>query len=99
VNNSRSETRYFISYTGVTLPLNLVNEFQDGLEQRITYFIGYYDNELLLKVEKLVYGEIEFTHDYSNDDNGKISKAVITEEDEDPRILVFDEQGQASELC
>jgi hypothetical protein len=99
VNNTSSETRYFISYSGVTLPLNLVNELEDGLEQRITYFIGYYDNELLLKVEKIVYGEIEFTHDYNYDDDGKISKAVITEEDEDPRILIFDEQGLASELC
>lgn len=99
MNNSTLKTKYFISYSGVTLPLNLVNELQDGLEQRITYFSGYYDNDLLIKVEKIVYGEIEFTHEYTYDDTGKISKAVITEEDEDPRILIFDEQGQASELC
>lgn len=93
------KTRYFISYSGVSLPLNLVNELQDSLDQRITYFIGYYNNDLLLKVEKIVYGEIEFTHDYSYDDNGKISRAVIIEEDEAPRTLIFDDQGQASELC
>lgn len=99
MNKTDLKTRYFISYSGVTLPLNLVNELQDGLAQRITYFIGYYDNELLRKVEKNVYGEIEFTHDYSYDESGKINKAVITEEDEEPRTLIFDQQGQASELC
>jgi hypothetical protein len=100
LNNTSLQTRYFISYSGVTLPLNLVNELEDGIQQRITYFIGYYDsNGQLLKVEKLVYDEIEFTHEYSYDDTGKIAKAVITEEDEDPRILIFDEQGQANELC
>jgi hypothetical protein len=100
LNKSNLEARYFISYSGLSLPLNLVNELQDGLEQRITYFIGYYDsNDQLVKVEKMVYDEIEFTHEYSYDGTGKIAKAVITEEDEASRILIFDEQGQASELC
>lgn len=92
------KTRYFTTYSGVSLPLNLVNELEDDVERRITYFIGYYggDGELL-KVDKMVYGEIEFTHDYTYD-AGRLTQAVIMEEDEDPRTLVFDEQGQASEI-
>ncbi len=91
-------TRYFISYSGITLPLKLVNEIKDDVEKRISYFIAYYSNNLLLKIEKMVYGEIEFTHDYSYDDCGKISRAIITEEDEEPRTMIFDEQGQSTEI-
>lgn len=91
--------RYFISYTGVTLPLKLVNEIgNDSLENRITYFKGYYDErERLTKLEKVVYGEIEFVHNYEYNDSGSIEKAVLIEDDEEPRTLTFDNNGQATE--
>ena len=98
MDNPEIQTRYFTSYSGVSLPLNLVNELEDGVQQRITYFIGSYNQERLLKVEKIVYSETEFTHDYSYDDNGNLVQAVIIEQGEDPRTLVFDAQGQASEI-
>jgi hypothetical protein len=48
-------------------------------------------------VEKVVYGEIEFTHQYDYAADGSICKAVLTEDDEEPRTLVFDDQGAAVE--
>ena len=91
--------RYFISYTGVKLPLQLVNELDQGqLDNRITYFKAYYDDHNRLKViEKVVYGEIEFSHHYEYGQDGKLEKAILHEGDELPRTLVFNSQGQAME--
>lgn len=98
MDTDKLQKRFFISYTGVTLPLTLVNELDDGVEQRITYFIGYYtDQQQLLCVEKVVYGEIEMRHEYDYDAQGKLSRADIIEDDE-TRSLVFDEHGQPSEV-
>jgi hypothetical protein len=93
------QRRYFTSYTGVTLPLTLVTELDaGGVERRITCFRGYYDGHgQLIRVEKVVYGEIEFTHQYDYAADGSICKAVLTEDDEEPRTLVFDDQGAAVE--
>lgn len=43
MNNDTLHSRYYTSYTGVSLPLNLVNEVDDDVAKRMTYFIGYYD--------------------------------------------------------
>ena len=96
---NQQQTKYFTSYSGVSLPLNLVNEITDDVTRRITYFTAYYDDKnKLQRIEKVVYGEIEFTHEYSYDENGKITQAIIIEQDEESRTLVFDETGQASEI-
>ena len=93
------QRRYFTSYTGVALPLKLVNELEDdGIDTRITYFIGYYDtNERLSIIEKMVYGEIEFSHHYEYHNNDTLEKAIIINADELPRTLLFNTQGQAIE--
>ena len=84
--------RYYVTYTGVSLPLNLITPLEEeGLEQRITYFRGYYDDqERLMAVEKVVYGEVEFEHRYDYHDDGRIKSAELIEADEDPRIMQFD---------
>ena len=91
--------RYFISYTGVQLPLQLVNELEsDSLQNRISYFKAYYDSlDRVNKIEKIVYGEIEFTHQYQYNQDSKLAQAVVCDSDELPRTLVFDSQGLATE--
>ena len=93
------QCRYFTSYTGVQLPLKLVNELDaEGVDKRITYFIGYYDEDERLKIiEKFVYGEIEFSHHYEYNEDDELVKAILIEDDELPRTLVFDKQGMALE--
>lgn len=91
--------RYFISYSGVRLPLKLVNELEDEshLENRNTYFRGYYDAEQrLLLCEKLVYGDIELRHHYRYHTNGALSQAEITDADGEITVLNFDGQGLPS---
>lgn len=90
-------SRYFISYSGVKLPLKLVNEIDEGgLDNRNTFFKGYYDaRNRLVRCEKRVYGETELLHSYVYDDNGILRQAEITDADGELTLLIFDEQGQA----
>lgn len=83
--------KHFASYTGVKLPLQLISPLdEDGLDQRITYFRGFYDTDArLVGVQKIVYGEIEFEHRYEYGDDGSIKQAKLLEPDEEPRILTF----------
>jgi len=91
--------RYFTAYSGIKFPLKLVNELDNAsLQRRITYFKGYYqDNGLILKLEKVVYGEVEFTHQYDYYPDGTLRKLMLIEGEEKPRILLFDRQGNAIE--
>jgi hypothetical protein len=99
IKNDKDETygqcRHFVAYSGVKLPLRLVNELQESdMGNRNTFFRGYYDDQDKLVVcEKVVYGEIEFEHRYEYYNNGVLKKAVIQEADEDPRTLCYDEAG------
>lgn len=83
--------RHYVSYTGVGLPLKLITPLDaETLDGRITYFCGYYDqNEMLVAVEKVVYGEIEFEHHYTYYDDGRIKTAELREPDEEPRVMEF----------
>jgi len=88
--------RYFVSYSGVKLPLQLVNELvnESELQNRNTFFRGYFDAEKrLLLCQKLVYGEVELEHKYSYHDNGALRLAEITDVDDELTLLHFDEAG------
>lgn len=91
-------TRYFISYSGVKLPLKLVNELADEshLENRNTYFRGCYDaDQRLMLLEKLVYGDVELRHVYTYHPSGILAEAEITDADGEIDVLRFDETGAA----
>ncbi len=85
--------RYFISYSGVKLPLNLINEIsQSDTENRNTYFCGHYDSEgKMIGCEKRVYGALEFEHRYSYHSNGMLKQAAITHGGDEPQCLDFPE--------
>lgn len=90
--------RYFISYSGVKLPLKLVNELPDEshLENRNTYFRGCYDaDQRLMLLEKLVYGDVELRHVYTYHSSGILAEAEITDADGEIEVLRFDETGAA----
>lgn len=99
MSESELQCRCYTSYTGIKLPLKLVNELNDDdMDKRITYFKGYFDAQDQLKIiEKVVYDEIEFSHHYEYNDDGVISKVIMVEDDALPRTLVFDGDGHAVE--
>ncbi|MGR8936066.1 MAG: DUF6156 family protein [Gammaproteobacteria bacterium] len=87
------ECRYFISYSGVKLPLKLVNPLTD-IDNRNTYFRGYYDNNgQLVLCQKVVYGEIELQHRYRYHPSGALQQAEITDADGEVNVLQFDSEG------
>jgi hypothetical protein len=83
--------RYFLTYTGVKLPLRLLNELEPGqIENRNTYFRGYFDEkERLTGIQKVVYGEIELQHRYEYRDD-TLHSAEITDADGEVTRLSFD---------
>lgn len=87
--------RFFVSYVGVKLPLKLVNPIEaDALSNRNTFIRAYFDDDgVLMRFEKMVYGEVELAHRYAYHDNGALKQAEIAMLDEDTVILCFDEVG------
>lgn len=90
------ECRYFLSYTGVKVPFNLVSPIpEDGLGHRNTYIRAYYDAAGRLSgFEKVVYGEVELIHRYDYHPSGLLHRAEVTMLDEESAVLLFDESGQ-----
>ena len=91
----QTECRYFVSYSGIKLPLKLVNEITEAsLNNRNTYYCGYFDvQDRMLLCQKIVYGEVESEHQYQYYDNGVLKQAQITEEDE-VREIQFNALGE-----
>jgi hypothetical protein len=89
------ECRFFVSYSGVRLPLNLVNAItEESLSNRNTFIRAYFDHaDTLTGFDKVVYGEVELSHRYQYHHNGRLSRAEIVMLDEEPVALSFDEAG------
>jgi hypothetical protein len=92
---SMGTSRYFVSYSGIKLPLKLVNEItEDSLNNRNTYYRGYSDaQDRMLLCQKVAYGEVESEHQYQYYDNGVLKQALITENDE-VREILFNALGE-----
>ncbi len=89
--------RYFLSYSGVKLPLNLLTPLDpDELENRNTYFRALYDQAgHIVSCEKIVYGEVELAHRYEYSAAGALARAEIRMGDDDPTEILFDASGAA----
>ncbi len=87
----QATTRYFTSYSGTKLPLNLVGEIAaDAMRNRNTFFRGTYDTAgQLLSCEKIVYGETEMRHDYRYHDDGRLARAEIDDGSGDSNIIDY----------
>ncbi len=83
--------RYFTTYSGVQLPFKLVAELEEHeIRNRNTYFRGYFDADgVLLRFQKIVYGEMEIEHQYTYDKDGKLTHAQITDADGEVTELAF----------
>ena len=83
LTDTTSICRYFTTYSGVQLPFKLVAELEEHeIRNRNTYFRGYFDADgVLLRFQKIVYGEMEIEHQYTYDKDGKLTHAQITDAD------------------
>lgn len=87
--------RYFLSYTGVKLPLSLLQELHASqLQNRISYFKAIYNAEKqLITVQKMVYGEIEMQHRYQYRADGTLQQAEVVDVDGEATVMLFDGIG------
>jgi len=92
--NSNENIRYFVSYTGIKLPVKMVNPLElADLSNRNTYIIATFDSQdRLTGFEKMVYGDVEISHKYEYDGQGVLRRAEIYMDEETTEML-FDAQG------
>jgi hypothetical protein len=95
MDNEQGAFKYFLTYSGVKLPLNLVSPLAaDALGNRNTYIRASYDAaDRLISCEKIVYGEVELRHDYQYGAQGHLARALIDMGGEETE-MVFDSDGQ-----
>lgn len=95
-DEASGDVRYFTSYSGIRLPLKPVGEIAgDGLDNRNTFFRGWFDEHERLRVlEKVVYSELELRHAYDYHPNGALQRAEVTDVDGEVAVLRFAEDGQ-----
>ena len=94
-----SYDRYFLSYTGIKLPLKLTSPLERSeIENRNTYFGANVDaQDRFVLIHKVVYGNVDLEHKYDYHANGVLSLAEILDAndgEEEIRILKFDESGK-----
>lgn len=87
--------RYFVTYSGVKLPLRLVNPLaREDLANRNTFFRALFDaQDRMVACDKMVYGDVQMSHRYEYAPGGTIARAEITMGDE-VTVMEFDEAGQ-----
>ncbi|CAN2535458.1 hypothetical+protein [Methylocapsa aurea] len=95
MSTEAEDYRYFLTYSGVGLPLNLMSQLDpNDLNNRNTYFRARFDGaERLLVCEKLVYGEVELSHTYEYRAEGGLARALIVMGEDETEVL-FDENGK-----
>jgi len=91
--------RYYLTYSGVRLPLNMTRPLEpEEIENRNTWFgVQLDEQQRPILIHKHVYGAVELEHAYSYHSNGQLSEAKITDhndDDNDARVLSFSESGE-----
>ena len=87
-------SRYFVSYTGIKLPVRMVNPLEEkDLSNRNTFIIAYFDkDDRMIGFEKMVYSAIELSHYYDYHPSGLLKSAEIMMDDV-TTFLEYDEAG------
>ena len=95
MSESISYDGYYLSYSGVSLPLKLVRPLEAAaIENRNTFFGVCLDgNGREILIHKVVYGEIELEHRYGYHDCGALSWVDIRDEEGDTQRLNFAADG------
>ncbi len=87
--------RYFLTYSGVKLPLKLCQPLEAAaIENRNTFFQAWFDDaDRITALQKMVYGEVEMEHRYRYHDSGTLAEAEIVDAEGDVRVMCFDKDG------
>ena len=91
----QEECRYFVTYSGVKLPLKLCQPLEEAdLNNRNTYFRAWFDGQnRITAFQKMVYGEVEMEHRYEYNENNTLRKAEIVDVEDEVTVMHFDKNG------
>lgn len=91
----QGKCRYFVTYSGVKLPLKLSQPLdEEALSNRNTFFRAYFDHQdRMTGLQKIVYGEVELEHHYAYYDNGTLKQAEVIDAEGEVTTLQFKEAG------
>jgi hypothetical protein len=94
-NDLQGKCRYFVTYSGVKLPLKLSQPLdEDALSNRNTYFRAYFDDQdRMTSVQKIVYGEVELEHHYAYYNDGTLKQAEVIDTEGEVTTLQFKQAG------
>lgn len=77
-NNDSVTVKYYSSFAGYNHPVKLIDELRETkIKEKKSYYVGTYNGERLIKVEKILIGKTVFIYNYSYDNNGKLSDVKI----------------------
>jgi len=87
-------SRFYVSYTGIKLPVRMVNPLEEkDLANRNTFIIAYFDkDDKMVGFEKMVYGAVELSHYYDYYPSGALQQAEIMMDDV-VTLIDYDEAG------
>lgn len=87
---------FYLSYSGISLPLKLVSPIDAASTQNRNTFFAEKQNAdgLSIEIAKFTYGEMDLLHKYIYDESGMIVKAEITDGEGEIQHLSFDSQGR-----
>ena len=95
MNSQIRYDQYFLSYSSVRLPLNLVSPITpESIPNRNTYFGANLENGRICLIHKRVYGDIELSHRYQYYPDGTLKTAEIQTIDDECIKLTFDTNGK-----
>ena len=92
MNKEMSDKKiYYANFSGYSIPLKLVEEIseEDALSKP-AYYIGYFQNNRLVRVEKFFNGDLFFQHDYVYQEDGSIKESKVINPDGEEKINTFD---------
>lgn len=94
-NEAQDARRYFLTYSGVKLPLKLCQPLEAAsIENRNTFFQAWFDEQdRVTAFQKIVYGEVDLEHRYRYHANGRLAAAEIVDAEGDVRVMNFNEDG------
>lgn len=89
----QEDCRYFLTYSGVSLPLKLCQPLDEtAIKNRNTFFRAWFDEqERMTGFQKMVYAEVELEHRYQYFENGSLKSAEIVDAEGETTVMNFDE--------
>jgi hypothetical protein len=91
--------RYFVTYSGIKLPLKLCQPLEEtALSNRNTFFRAWFDGQdRITAFQKMVYGEVEMEHRYKYYENGALEWAEVVDAEGEVTVVSFDKSETAHE--